>query len=160
MLANRFGNDLFQLPDTDNISEKKIGDDKSQQKKNDMLQCNQSDLPGIPGCFGQHFLFVGAAYYQVFHFPEKHFHKNGLRTNPSTEQPSECCGKEDDEKNKSQQLSDIKIKIARYSFKEIPAVLFGNETNFYILLRPDNHISYIGKEVSKCREMLEKISFN
>jgi hypothetical protein len=66
----------------------------------------------------------------------------------------------DDEKNKSQQLSDIKIKIARYSFKEIPAVLFGNETNFYILLRPDNHISYIGKDVSKCREVLEKISFN
>jgi 2-polyprenyl-6-methoxyphenol hydroxylase-like FAD-dependent oxidoreductase len=66
----------------------------------------------------------------------------------------------DDEKNKSQQLSDIKIKIARYSFKEIPAFLFGNETNFYILLRPDNHISYIGKEINKCRELLEKISFN
>jgi len=66
----------------------------------------------------------------------------------------------DDEKNKSQQLIDIKIKIARYSFKEIPAFLFGNETNFYILLRPDNHISYIGKELSKCIEVLEKISFN
>ncbi|HEY5969588.1 MAG TPA: FAD-dependent monooxygenase [Chitinophagaceae bacterium] len=65
-----------------------------------------------------------------------------------------------DEKNKSQQLSDIKIKITRYSFKEIPSFLFGSETNFYILLRPDNHISYIGKEVNKCREVLEKISFN
>ena len=62
-----------------------------------------------------------------------------------------------DEKNQSQQLSDIKIQFGKYSFKEIPS-LFGNETNFYILLRPDNHISYIGKEVSKCREVLEAIS--
>src|SRR6478735_3374070 len=113
MLANRFRDDLFQLPDADNISEKKIGDDKSQQKKNDMLQCNQSDLPGIPGCFVQHFLFVGAANDQVFHFPEKHFHKNGLRTNPSAEQPSECRSKEDDEENKSHHHNTKNEKILR-----------------------------------------------
>lgn len=60
--------------------------------------------------------------------------------------------------NVTQQVSGIKIKIAVYAFKEIPSSLFGSERNFYILLRPDNHISYIGKDVSKCREFLTTLS--
>jgi 2-polyprenyl-6-methoxyphenol hydroxylase-like FAD-dependent oxidoreductase len=65
-----------------------------------------------------------------------------------------------DNKNSGWQLSDVKIKIVSYTFKEIPASLFGNETNFYILLRPDNHISYIGKDVNIYKEFLNKIAFN
>jgi 2-polyprenyl-6-methoxyphenol hydroxylase-like FAD-dependent oxidoreductase len=52
----------------------------------------------------------------------------------------------------------VKIKIKYLSFREIPVSLFGNATGFFILLRPDNHISYIGKDVDKCRELVEKIS--
>ena len=63
-----------------------------------------------------------------------------------------------DEKTESQQINNIKIKIRTYAFKEIPTFLFEKETDFYILLRPDNHISYIGKEINKCRDMLNKIS--
>jgi hypothetical protein len=62
-------------------------------------------------------------------------------------------------KNTNQELNDIKIKIARYDFNEIPASLFGAGTNFYVLLRPDNHILYIGKDLKNCRELLNKISF-
>lgn len=62
------------------------------------------------------------------------------------------------EKNNSGQLDTIKIKIGKFSFKETPSSLFGNETNFYILLRPDNHISYIGKEINKCKELFDTIS--
>ncbi|HET6996816.1 MAG TPA: FAD-dependent monooxygenase [Chitinophagaceae bacterium] len=51
------------------------------------------------------------------------------------------------------------IILTRHSFHEIPEVLFGKETNFYILLRPDNHISYIGKDIGQCRELLNRISF-
>jgi 2-polyprenyl-6-methoxyphenol hydroxylase-like FAD-dependent oxidoreductase len=50
------------------------------------------------------------------------------------------------------------IKITFLSFNEIPAALFGNNTEFYVLLRPDNHISYIGKDIDACREMIEKMS--
>jgi 2-polyprenyl-6-methoxyphenol hydroxylase-like FAD-dependent oxidoreductase len=57
-------------------------------------------------------------------------------------------------------FSGIKITITTLSFQEVPKALFGNEENFYILLRPDNHISYIGKDVDKCREFLNKIAFN
>jgi hypothetical protein len=64
------------------------------------------------------------------------------------------------ENNISQQLIDVKIKMLTFAFNEIPAFLFGNESNFYILLRPDNHISYIGKDLNKCSEMLHKISYN
>ena len=54
--------------------------------------------------------------------------------------------------------SNSKIKVTFHSFKEIPVQLFGNATNFYILLRPDNHISYIGKDIGKCKEVLKEIS--
>jgi 2-polyprenyl-6-methoxyphenol hydroxylase-like FAD-dependent oxidoreductase len=62
-----------------------------------------------------------------------------------------------DERNSIQQVTKTKIKIESYAFKEIPISLFGNETDFYILLRPDNHISYIGKDVNRCIELLERI---
>ncbi len=65
-----------------------------------------------------------------------------------------------DDKNNSNQLNNIKLKIVAKSFKEIPASLFGHDKNFYILLRPDNHISYIGKDLKICREFLNKISCN
>ena len=64
------------------------------------------------------------------------------------------------DKNKNQQFNYTKIEIASFSFQEIPVSLFGNETNFYILLRPDNHISYIGKELDHCKALLDKISCN
>ena len=66
----------------------------------------------------------------------------------------------DDECNSNQLFKNLKIKITLHSFKEIPKSLFGTEKNFYILLRPDNHISYIGKDLTKCEEMLNKISYN
>ena len=65
-----------------------------------------------------------------------------------------------DEKNGSAQLTGIKIKFVSYSFQEIPASLFGAQKDFYILLRPDNHISYIGNDINKCREVLDKIAHN
>src|SRR6185436_8359404 len=43
--------------------------------------------------------------------------------------------------NASTKLADTKIKIAFIHFNEIPAALFGNTTDFYVLLRPDNHVS-------------------
>ena len=55
-------------------------------------------------------------------------------------------------------ISDAKIKMVFLSFNEIPDSIFGNSTDFYILLRPDNHISYIGKAIDKCRELINKIS--
>lgn len=54
----------------------------------------------------------------------------------------------------------VKIKMTFFSFKEIPTSVFGNATDFYILLRPDNHISYIGKDINKCKELTDKISFD
>ncbi|MDF2452430.1 MAG: Pentachlorophenol monooxygenase [Bacteroidota bacterium] len=59
-------------------------------------------------------------------------------------------------KNESRELNSGKIKIKKYAFKEIPSSLFRNESDFYVLLRPDNHISYIGKEINKCGEVLLK----
>lgn len=42
----------------------------------------------------------------------------------------------------------VTLPVTLHSFDEIPK-LFGKEKDFYILLRPDNHISFIGKDVDK-----------
>jgi hypothetical protein len=55
-------------------------------------------------------------------------------------------------------IVDIKLTLQFISFKEIPHDIFGNAVDFYILLRPDNHISYIGKEIDRCRELIDIIS--
>ena len=47
--------------------------------------------------------------------------------------------------------------IATFSFTEIPRKLFGNSRNFYIVLRPDNHIAYIGKDISICSSFFLRI---
>ncbi|HEY9343248.1 MAG TPA: FAD-dependent monooxygenase, partial [Hanamia sp.] len=59
--------------------------------------------------------------------------------------------------NQFEELRNLKFKIATFSFNEIPKKLFGTSHDFYILLRPDNHISYIGKEIHNCDLFLEKI---
>jgi 2-polyprenyl-6-methoxyphenol hydroxylase-like FAD-dependent oxidoreductase len=46
--------------------------------------------------------------------------------------------------------------IVNISFSTVPEV-FGNNTNFYILLRPDNYISYIGKDWKKVGEAMGRM---
>jgi hypothetical protein len=58
------------------------------------------------------------------------------------------------------QLQSFKFKVVTLSFTEIPKSIFGNSANFYLLLRPDNHISYIGKNFDSCRILLKTISNN
>ncbi|MEP6676746.1 MAG: FAD-dependent monooxygenase [Ferruginibacter sp.] len=62
----------------------------------------------------------------------------------------------DTEMNYFQQTGNI--VVSPFSFNEIPPAIFGGEKNFYILIRPDNHISYIGKEWSNCKILFQRIS--
>ncbi|MBO9620361.1 MAG: FAD-dependent monooxygenase [Niabella sp.] len=52
---------------------------------------------------------------------------------------------------------DVKLKCIVLHFNEVPQRWFKNERNFYILLRPDNHIAYIGKDRSKCEALLNRV---
>jgi len=54
---------------------------------------------------------------------------------------------------------NTRLKITFVAFKETPSSIFGNASEFYVLLRPDNHISYIGKDIDKCRTLIDKITF-
>ena len=66
----------------------------------------------------------------------------------------------DRDNNISEQLKISKFEIVTCSFTEIPRSVFGAFSDFYILLRPDNHISYIGKDLDSCGILLEQISSN
>ena len=60
--------------------------------------------------------------------------------------------------NKSREVMNEKLKMSFISFEEIPRQVFGDEENFYILLRPDNHVCFIGKDVFKCQELINKLT--
>ena len=61
--------------------------------------------------------------------------------------------------NKSQfdDLKELRFRVATFFFDEIPKKRFGSSTDFYILLRPDNHISYIGKNIGICLPFLKNL---
>jgi 2-polyprenyl-6-methoxyphenol hydroxylase-like FAD-dependent oxidoreductase len=50
------------------------------------------------------------------------------------------------------------INFDFHSFKEIPSHIFGEAKEFYVILRPDNHISYIGKDIVLCKDWMKKFS--
>jgi 2-polyprenyl-6-methoxyphenol hydroxylase-like FAD-dependent oxidoreductase len=55
-------------------------------------------------------------------------------------------------------FKDSRIKLSFISFDEVPVDLFGDETKVYVLLRPDNHVVYVGKDAARCREVVHKIT--
>lgn len=55
------------------------------------------------------------------------------------------------------ELQQINFRVPIFSFPEIPKHLFKKTTGFYILLRPDNHIVYIGKDPAACIDFLKKL---
>lgn len=61
--------------------------------------------------------------------------------------------------NKSQfdDLKELRFRVATFFFDGIPKKRFGSSTDFYILLRPDNHISYIGKNMGICLAFLKNL---
>jgi 2-polyprenyl-6-methoxyphenol hydroxylase-like FAD-dependent oxidoreductase len=54
--------------------------------------------------------------------------------------------------------SRTKIPYELHSFEKIPEQISSRTAACYILLRPDNHISYIGSDLSMCYKYLDKIS--
>ena len=50
-----------------------------------------------------------------------------------------------------------KISVSSYTFAKAPKAIFGNHNNFFILLRPDNYIAYIGSDLSKVESWLSRI---
>ncbi len=56
-----------------------------------------------------------------------------------------------------EQLQQIKFPVSTFSFTEIPEPFFKTATGFYVLLRPDNHIAYTGKDLQCCIEFFKKI---
>ncbi len=59
--------------------------------------------------------------------------------------------------NKFDQFKNMAFPIITLSFKEAPMSIFKTSGDFFILLRPDNHISYLGKDSNQCRDLLKKI---
>jgi 2-polyprenyl-6-methoxyphenol hydroxylase-like FAD-dependent oxidoreductase len=52
------------------------------------------------------------------------------------------------EKGNYELLKDFRYPVSTFSFTEIPKSVFGSETGFYVVVRPDNHVVYIGKELT------------
>lgn len=58
--------------------------------------------------------------------------------------------------NNDEYLQEIKhdtIELIKLSFEDIPAIFTG-QSGFYIVVRPDNYISYIGKDIEKIKQSI------
>jgi 2-polyprenyl-6-methoxyphenol hydroxylase-like FAD-dependent oxidoreductase len=58
------------------------------------------------------------------------------------------------------EIEKMRLNIKVLRFAEIPSKLFGSEKEFYVLLRPDNHVSYIGKSLEECTAFVKLITSN
>lgn len=111
MLAHRFRNDLVQFFYANNIGQKEVGNDKCQKIEHKVFDGPPRDLAGSPGgCFIE-FLLRRTPFNKIFNFPEQHFHKHRLGTNPAAKQPAKGCGEQDDENDEGDhsQPEDEKI---------------------------------------------------
>lgn len=54
------------------------------------------------------------------------------------------------------QMQQSIIPFRTFSFTEIPEA-FKSETDFYVLVRPDNHVVYVGKEIEVCIDFLQRL---
>lgn len=57
----------------------------------------------------------------------------------------------------SEEFSVLKYDVLLIEFNEIPDAVFGHASEFYVLIRPDNHISYIGYDINCCIVLLKQI---
>ncbi len=56
-----------------------------------------------------------------------------------------------------EKITAATFPISKIIFTEIPEEIFKKNTNFYVLLRPDNHISYLGKKLALINIFLTEI---
>ena len=56
--------------------------------------------------------------------------------------------------NRLQEVNHTNIELIKLSFEEIPSIFTG-QSDFYIVVRPDNYISYTGKDLEKIRKSID-----
>jgi 2-polyprenyl-6-methoxyphenol hydroxylase-like FAD-dependent oxidoreductase len=52
------------------------------------------------------------------------------------------------------------LVVTKFAFAEIPSSVFKAQKNFYVLLRPDDHIAYIGNDINICNKYFSRIETN
>jgi 2-polyprenyl-6-methoxyphenol hydroxylase-like FAD-dependent oxidoreductase len=52
-----------------------------------------------------------------------------------------------------------RFPVTTFSFQEIPKKLFRSETDVFVLLRPDNHVIYVGKKLEVCLSFLQRLLY-
>src|SRR5690606_16937423 len=72
-----------------------------------------SDFLSIPLLFIELDLSITVTFYPVFYSSENHFHENGLRTNPTTENTSESYRKHRNEYHSDNHGDHHQIKVLR-----------------------------------------------
>lgn len=80
-----------------------------------------------------------------------YFLNNGVSSHELVKQPDfklVCFGK-----NPQWQNLQSKLKIHQLVIENVPA-MFGSESDFYIVLRPDNYIAYLGKDFKQINRAL------
>ncbi|MPN20217.1 hypothetical protein SDC9_167595 [bioreactor metagenome] len=84
---------------THDVHEHPMRDDQRNKNVNSPFKESFPDFFGVPFLSVKFHLFVSVSFNRVFNFSENHFHENGLRTNPTTKDPTKNHGKQNNENN-------------------------------------------------------------
>ena len=88
-----------QFVTADEIGYEYVRDKEGDEQEDEIFEQPFPDLLSVPWLTSQFPLLVAIAIYPKFNSSEYHFHKNGLRTNPSAEYPSKANGEQGHENN-------------------------------------------------------------
>jgi hypothetical protein len=94
-----------------NVRKKYVGNQKGNEKENTDFQTAFGDFLGIPWGILQGSLLTVVSVNPIFNFSEYHFHKDGLRTYPSTKKAAEYYGKQNDKKDKREHRKDKEVEV-------------------------------------------------
>src|SRR5690606_30442298 len=109
MCGRAIGDILYQRIAPNKIGQKDIGDQKGNDKEDKPFKAPFSYFFGIPRLSVQSHLGAPIPIYPIFDPPEHHLHKDGLGTDPSTENTTEGHSEQGD-KNDPDNHTDHKNK--------------------------------------------------
>src|SRR5690606_10504402 len=113
MFQRTFSNVIQYAFAGNEVGQEHVGDHKGDDGKEEPFEALLPDLFRIPFLFIESHLGSAIAFDPVFYLPEYHFHENGLRADPSAEDPSEGGGEYGDKHHGNDHSRNSQIEILR-----------------------------------------------
>lgn len=111
MMRNRLCCNVPDSVTSNDVHEERIRNGERHCEEENNFQNSTRERFAFPGLRAQSHLRLPISFQPIFYFAENHFHKNGLRTNPSAEYPSKNNSEENDEDHENEHAQNENEKV-------------------------------------------------